>query len=49
MFKAFWESSDIEINGDDVLQKGIRVNLFHLFNSAGRDGKDELWSERSDR
>lgn len=39
IFKAFWESSDIEINGDDVLQKGIRVNLFHLFNSAGRDGK----------
>ncbi|MEY8443505.1 glycoside hydrolase family 65 protein [Lactococcus ileimucosae] len=39
IFEAFWESSDIEINGDDVLQKGIRVNLFHLFNSAGRDGK----------
>ncbi|GFH41554.1 hypothetical protein Hs30E_01050 [Lactococcus hodotermopsidis] len=38
IFKDFWASSDIEIVGDDKLQKGIRFNLYHLFNSAGRDG-----------
>ncbi|MCB5953006.1 glycoside hydrolase family 65 protein [Enterococcus sp. BWT-B8] len=38
IFKNFWESSDIEIEGDAQLQKGIRFNLYHLFNSAGRDG-----------
>ncbi|URZ87353.1 glycoside hydrolase family 65 protein [Floricoccus penangensis] len=38
IFNRFWESSDIEIEGDERLQKGIRFNLYHLFNSAGRDG-----------
>ncbi|MGM0126346.1 alpha,alpha-trehalose phosphorylase [Enterococcus sp. AZ194] len=38
IFEEFWRSSDIEIEGDQRLQKGIRVNLYHLFNSAGRDG-----------
>ncbi|GAB2022401.1 hypothetical protein RyT2_14750 [Pseudolactococcus yaeyamensis] len=39
IFNDFWASSDIEITGDDKLQKGIRFNLYHLFNSAGRDGQ----------
>ncbi|MFC4653263.1 glycoside hydrolase family 65 protein [Lactococcus nasutitermitis] len=39
IFQEFWDVSDIEIIGDDRLQKGIRLNLYHLFNSAGRDGK----------
>lgn len=35
---AFWEQSDIQIKGDTVLQKGLRFNLFHLNQAAGRDG-----------
>lgn len=38
IFKQFWNSSDIQIEGDEQLQKGVRFNLYHLFNSAGRDG-----------
>ena len=38
IFKDFWDVSDIVIEGDEQLQKGIRFNLYHLFNSAGRDG-----------
>ncbi|WP_394404706.1 glycoside hydrolase family 65 protein [Streptococcus sp. 20-1249] len=38
IFDEFWQVSDIVIEGDEVLQKGIRFNLYHLFNSAGRDG-----------
>lgn len=36
--KQFWEQSDIVIEGDDDLQKGLRFNLFHLNQAAGRDG-----------
>lgn len=40
----FWETADVEIHekadGTDVaLQQGIRFNLFHVFQSAGRDGR----------
>lgn len=38
IFEEFWKVSDILIEGDVQLQKGIRLNLYHLFNSAGRDG-----------
>lgn len=34
---AFWASSDIEVGGDPALQQGLRFNLFHLFQSLGRD------------
>ncbi|HWO77030.1 MAG TPA: glycosyl hydrolase family 65 protein [Bacillus sp. (in: firmicutes)] len=34
---SFWQASDIEIEGDQRLQEGIRFNMFHLFQSAGRD------------
>jgi alpha,alpha-trehalose phosphorylase len=34
---TFWQNTDVEINGDDGLQEGIRFNLFHLLQSAGRD------------
>ncbi|MGX7264824.1 glycoside hydrolase family 65 protein [Enterococcus crotali] len=37
-FSDFWQASDIEITGDPILQKGIRFNLFHLYQNAGRDG-----------
>lgn len=38
---AFWETADIEImgEGNDALSQGIRFNLFHIFQSAGRDGR----------
>lgn len=37
-WKAYWERTDVEIEGDDHLQRGIRLNLFHLYQSTGRDG-----------
>ncbi len=38
-YRGFWEKSDILIGGNEQLQKGIRFNLFHLNQGAGRDGK----------
>ena len=38
-YRDFWEKSDILIGGNEQLQKGIRFNLFHLNQGAGRDGK----------
>lgn len=35
---AFWQNSDVVIEGDDRLQQGIRFNLFHVFQSSGRNG-----------
>ncbi|MET3699094.1 alpha,alpha-trehalose phosphorylase [Bacillus oleivorans] len=37
ILQSFWKVSDIEIEGDHRLQEGIRFNMFHLFQSAGRD------------
>lgn len=42
VMKKFWFDSDILINGDPVLQNGIRYNLFQLFQSAGRDGRTNI-------
>ncbi|MFD2305348.1 glycoside hydrolase family 65 protein [Enterococcus termitis] len=39
MYHNFWSVSDIRIKGNDTLQKGIRFNLFHLNQGAGRDGQ----------
>ncbi|NHM33209.1 glycoside hydrolase family 65 protein [Neobacillus terrae] len=35
--QQFWNDTDIEIQGDTSLQEGIRFNLYHLLQSAGRD------------
>ncbi|MDD2970738.1 MAG: glycosyl hydrolase family 65 protein [Lachnospiraceae bacterium] len=35
----FWDNADVMIRGDDALQQGIRFNLFHIMQAAGRDGK----------
>lgn len=35
----YWDTADVEIEGDDALQQGIRFNLFHIMQSAGRDGR----------
>ncbi|MEC3608713.1 glycoside hydrolase family 65 protein [Bacillus glycinifermentans] len=32
-WKERWEKADIEIKGDDVLQQGIRYNIFQLFST----------------
>jgi alpha,alpha-trehalose phosphorylase len=38
---GFWETAGIEIDGDDAdaLKQGIHFNLFHILQSAGRDGR----------
>ncbi|MDR0222079.1 MAG: glycoside hydrolase family 65 protein [Oscillospiraceae bacterium] len=36
--RSFWETADVEIDGDDAIQQGLRFNLFHLMQSANRDG-----------
>ena len=33
----FWETADIEIEGDKKLQEGIRYNIFQLLQSVGKD------------
>ncbi|WP_444938822.1 glycoside hydrolase family 65 protein [Microbulbifer sp. JMSA002] len=38
----FWQESDIQVLGNDSLQQGIRFNLFHLFQSLGRDGRTNI-------
>ncbi len=39
---VFWSRADVEIEGNRALQQGIRVNLFHLLQSVGRDGKTNI-------
>ena len=34
----FWASAGLDILGDDAMLQGLRFNLYHLFQSAGRDG-----------
>lgn len=36
---AFWNTADVIIRGDAALQQGIRFNLFHIMQAAGRDGR----------
>ncbi|PHZ86676.1 hypothetical protein CRD36_00465 [Paremcibacter congregatus] len=38
----FWRDADITIDGDPALQQGMRFNLFHIFLSAGRDGRSNI-------
>jgi len=39
---SFWAAADVEVRGDDALQQGMRFNLFHLFQSLGRDGRTNI-------
>ena len=39
---AFWDRAGVEIEGDDALLQGLRFNLFHLFQSVGRDGRRNI-------
>ncbi len=34
----FWNNSGIWVQGDDALLQGLRFNMYHLLQSAGRDG-----------
>jgi beta-phosphoglucomutase len=38
----FWRGADIELEGDPAVQEGLRFNAFHLFQSAGRDGRTSI-------
>lgn len=40
--EEFWNKADIQIYGDDALQQGIRFNMFHLLQAAGRDGNTSI-------
>ncbi len=37
--ERFWKSADVRIKGNEALQQGIHFNLFHIIQSAGRDGR----------
>ncbi len=39
---SFWDRAGIEIEGDDALLQGLRFNLFHILQSAGRDGRRNI-------
>ncbi|MUV36779.1 Alpha,alpha-trehalose phosphorylase [Lentibacillus sp. JNUCC-1] len=40
--RDFWKTADIQIEGDDQLQEGIRFNMYHLLQSAGRDAQSNI-------
>lgn len=35
---AFWDAAELTIDGDTSAEQALRFNLFHLLQSAGRDG-----------
>ena len=43
----FWSVSDVEVDGDEVLQQGVRFNLFSLFQSGGSRWPDEPGRRRA--
>lgn len=42
VLERFWADSDVEIAGNPHLQQGMRFNLFHLCQSVGRDGFNNI-------
>lgn len=36
--QRFWDSADVALEGDDAIQQGLRFNLFHILQAAGRGG-----------
>jgi len=38
----WWHDADVEIDGDDLLQQGLRFDLLHLLQSTGRDGRTNI-------
>ena len=41
-FTKFWAIHDIVVSGDDEIQRALRLNIFQLHQSTGRDGKTSL-------
>lgn len=39
---SFWQKADLWFDGDDDLQQGLHFNLFHLLQSAGRNGRSNI-------
>ncbi|WP_262690626.1 glycoside hydrolase family 65 protein [Kordiimonas aestuarii] len=42
VFADFWAAADIQVDAGAEVQQGVRFNLFHLFQSAGKDGNRAL-------
>ncbi len=40
--KDFWHKSDVTFHGSEELQKVLRLNLFHLVQSSGKNGKTSV-------
>ncbi|MDE2308204.1 MAG: beta-phosphoglucomutase [Xanthomonadaceae bacterium] len=36
--ERFWRETDLAIDADPAVEQALRLNLFHLFQSSGRDG-----------
>ena len=37
-WREFWKDSDVCIDGDELIQQGIRYGIFNIYQSVGRDG-----------
>ena len=46
-WRDYWDTSDICIDGDDLVQQGIRFGLFMINQSAGKDGKTLVFENAS--
>lgn len=42
IMNEFWSTSNIEVEGDHNLTLGLKTNLFHIYQSAGKDGKTNI-------
>lgn len=40
--KEFWKNAEVSIDGDAALQQGMHFNLFHIYQSVGKDGKSNI-------
>ncbi len=40
--KDFWQKAFMEVEGDPLIQQGMHFNLFHLLQSAGKDGATSI-------
>lgn len=38
VWDAFWETTDVEIDDDALIQQGIRYGMFNMYQSTGKDG-----------
>ena len=38
----FWQHAHVAVDGDPATLKGLRLNMFHLLQSAGRDGRTSI-------